>query len=64
MNQRWQSTGGGNEPVGGNQPAVTVEIVLPSATLQCSAVSNDSSRIKLHPSYQQKIRINIDCGAV
>ena len=35
INWRWQPTSGGN------QPAVTVETVLPSATLRCGAVSND-----------------------
>jgi len=30
----------------GNQPAVTMEMVLPSATLQCDAVSSDSGQIK------------------
>jgi len=48
VNRRWQSTGGGSQPAVAinRQPAVTVETVLPSATLQCVAVSNDSDRRK------------------
>jgi len=46
--QERQSTGGGSQPAVAinRRPAVTVETVLPSATLQCVAVSNDSDRRK------------------
>jgi len=58
----------------GNQPAVTMETVLPSATLQCDAVSSDSGQIKRQEETQKATSdrgqinsgggINIDRAAI
>jgi len=58
----------------GNQPAVTMETVLPSATLRCDAVSSDSGQIKRQEETQKATSdrgqissgggINIDRAAI